>query len=47
MKKAIQSTSTPNLNELRKVSGIVKIWDGKTWQIDRGQYYEETEDVTD
>jgi len=44
MKKTLQSTSKPNLNEFRKISGIVKIWDGKAWQPDRGQFYQSPED---
>lgn len=38
--KVRQSTEKPMLNEMRKINGVVKIWDGKAWQIERGQFFE-------
>ncbi len=45
--KVFQSASMPSVNELRKINGTVKIWDGKAWQLDRGQFYElKTTEIT-
>lgn len=38
--KVRQSTSKPSLNEMRKIDGIVKIWNGVIWVTDNGQFYE-------
>lgn len=40
MKIVTQSTSKPNLNELRKIDGVVKIWNGEMWVKDAGQFFE-------